>query len=316
MYRKVDITKYKDLSALLTRIDEKKKKLDAARPLPHVVLSKLQETLSLEWTYNSNSIEGNTLSLAETRVVIEDGMTIGGRSIREHFETLNHDKAIHYLEELVKSEYEMRTVDLLKIHDVVMSNIDDDFAGRLRNGAVRINGANMTPPSPIKVPELIDELVEWSTSKGKSHHSIVLAAIFHHRFEQIHPFFDGNGRTGRLALNLVLMSEGFPPAIILKNDRKTYYNSLNQANKGNYKKLIQLVAQAVERSLNIYLNALPSTYQDYEPISQIVAEEELPYGMEYISLLARRGKISAHKEGRNWVTSKEEILRYHKSQKE
>ena len=137
-----------------------------------------------------------------------------------------------------------------------------------------------------------------------------MATIFHHKLVYIHPFFDGNGRTVRLAMNLLLMREGFPPAIILKNDRKKYYDALNLANKGNYQKLTLLMCQALERSLNIYLNAMPNNDNDYQEISNIVNEPNSPYGQEYISLLARQGKIDAYKEGRNWFTSKKAIQDY------
>ena len=139
---------------------------------------------------------------------------------------------------------------------------------------------------------------------------IELATIFHHRFVWIHPFFDGNGRTVRLLFNLLLMKEGFPPAIILKNDRKKYYDALNSANNGDYSKLLLLILQASERSLDIYLSSLNNTYDNYRPISDIVEEEKLPYGQEYVSLLARKGKIDAFKEGRNWLTTKEAVLDY------
>ena len=139
---------------------------------------------------------------------------------------------------------------------------------------------------------------------------IELASVFHHKFVWIHPFFDGNGRTVRLAMNLLLMRKGFPPAIILKNDRKKYYDALNQANNGNYQKLILLMSQAIERTLNIYLNALPDSEYEYSYISDIVSEPNTPYGQEYISLLARQGKIDAYKEGRNWLTTKNAIDNY------
>nr|WP_321540627.1 hypothetical protein [Flavobacterium piscinae] len=124
-------------------------------------------------------------------------------------------------------------------------------------------------------------------------------------------FFDGNGRTVRLAMNLLLMRKGFPPAIILKNDRKKYYEALNQANSGNYQKLMLLMSQALERTLNIYISSLPDNDYDFQEISNIVSEpNELPYSQEYISLLARQGKIDAHKEGRNWYTTKKAIEEY------
>jgi hypothetical protein len=137
-----------------------------------------------------------------------------------------------------------------------------------------------------------------------------LATLFHHRFVWIHPFFDGNGRTVRLAMNLLLLRNGYPPAIILRADRKKYYEALNQANNGQYKKLQLLMIQAVERTLNIYLAALPGSIYEYSTITTIIEEERLPYGQEYLSLLARQGKIDAYKEGNVWYTSKEAVDSY------
>ena len=136
------------------------------------------------------------------------------------------------------------------------------------------------------------------------------ASVFHHRFVWIHPFFDGNGRTVRLIMNLLLMRDGFPPAIILRNDRKKYYDALNKANNSDYNKLILLVAQAMERSLNIYINTLDDTNDLCKPISQLIEEANLPYGQEYLSLLARKGKLDAYKEGRNWLSTQDSIKAY------
>ena len=119
---------------------------------------------------------------------------------------------------------------------------------------------------------------------------------------------DSNGRTVRLLFNLLLMKHGFPPAIILKNDRKKYYDALNFANNQDYSKLALLILQSIERSLDIYLSSLNNTYDQYKTISNIVEEERLPYGQEYLSLLARTGKIDAFKEGRNWLTTKDAVL--------
>lgn len=303
-----------DLEALQPQIDrlyEKKAEIDKLRPLPNSVLYRIKEGLCLEWTYNSNSIEGNTLSLRETQLILQEGITIGGKSLREHFEVVNHEKAIEHLYNLVNPDYIMRSIDVLSLHGHVLKNIEDEFAGRLRNGGVRIVGANFTPPSANKVPDLFDELISFANSNPLNLNNLVLATLFHHKFVWIHPFFDGNGRTVRLAMNLLLMRQGFPPAIILKNDRKKYYDALNQANKGSYQKLCLLMLQALERSLNMYINSLPGkSYDDYEPISSIVSEANFPYGQEYVSLLARQGKIDAYKEGRNWVTSKEAVKSY------
>jgi Fic family protein len=307
---KFDLHDIEELTPQVNRLFEKKKQIQKARPLAVSVLHKIRQDLSLEWTYNSNSIEGNTLSLRETLMVLRDGMTIKGKSLREHFEAVNHEKAITYLYSLVNDDYMLRSVDILKLHAFIMQNIDEEFAGRLRNGGVRIVGANFTPPNASKVSDLLDELIEYVNSNPDGLNEIVLSTIFHHRLVWIHPFFDGNGRTVRLAMNLLLMRKGFPPAIILKNDRKKYYEALNKANNGSYHKLALLMMQALERSLNIYMNAMPGNEEEYDLISNIVNEDAFPYGQEYVSLLARTGKIDAYKEGRNWLTTKKAVNDY------
>ena len=241
--------------------------------------------------------------------MLQEGITVAGKSLREHFEAYNHDKAIDYLYNLVNANYTLRSIDILNLHGLVMRSVEDDFAGRIRDGGVRIVGANFTPPNPLKVASLLDELLLFINENPMGLNEILLSTIFHHRLVWIHPFFDGNGRTVRLAMNLLLLKTGFPPAIILKNDRKKYYDALKQANKGSYQKLCLMMIQALERSLNIYLNALPGN-DDYELIANIVQEDDMPYGQEYISLLARRGKIDAYKEGRNWLTTKKAVKHY------
>ena len=310
----IDLTDIADLSSSIDRLYEKRALLAKGRPLPNSVLQKIREGLALEWTYNSNSIEGNTLSLNETRLILQEGITIKGKSLREHFEAYNHEKAIDYLHGLVSPNYTLRSIDILSLHGLILRSIEDDFAGRLRDGGVRIVGANFTPPNAAKVGNLIDELIGFVNENPLGLNDVVLATVFHHRLVWVHPFFDGNGRTVRLAMNLLLLKTEFPPAIILKNDRKKYYDALNQANKGSYQKLCLMMIQALERSLNIYLNAMPGN-DDYELISNIVEEDEMPYGQEYISLLARRGKIDAYKEGRNWLTTKKAINNYFENKK-
>jgi Fic family protein len=298
------------LNRQMARLAEKKAALDSFRPLSGPAVQRLRENMALEWTYHSNSIEGNTLTLQETRVVIEDGMTVRGKSLREHFEALNHNEAIGFVEGLAKPDYKLTSRDVLDVHALVVQNIEKEFAGRYRNAGVRIAGANFVPPNVLKIDVLMDELISWANDETEELQAIVKATVFHHRFVWIHPFFDGNGRTARLLTNLFLMKDGYPPAIILKNDRLKYYTALNRANQGNYDKLLLLILQALERSLDIYLTTLNNNYDDYQPISDLVEEHWLPYGMEYISLLARQGKIDAFKEGRNWLTTKKAVADY------
>ncbi|MFC6095306.1 Fic family protein [Flavobacterium qiangtangense] len=306
----IDLTYRKEMQSTFERLYEKQAVLNQSRPLPNIALQKIKETLSVEWTYNSNSIEGNTLSLRETQMVIQEGITVKGKSLREHFEAKNHDKAVDYLYEIVSQDYVLRSIDILSLHGLVLRTIEDDFAGRIRNAGVRITGANFVPPNANKVSDLLDELIAFVNENPLGLNDIELATIFHHKLVWIHPFFDGNGRTVRLAMNLLLMRKGFPPAIILKNDRKKYYDALNQANKGNYQKLTLLMSQSLERTLNIYVTSLPDNDYNFQEISNIVEEPNFPYGQEYVSLLARQGKIDAYKEGRNWLTTKDAIENY------
>lgn len=311
----IDTTYRPEFQSTFERLYEKLAVLKQSRPLPTIALQKIKESLTIEWTYNSNSIEGNTLTLRETQMVLQEGITVKGKSLREHFEAKNHEKAIDYLYTLVNEKYSLRSIDILSLHGLVLRMIEDDFAGRIRNGGVRITGANFVPPNANKVSDLLDELIGFINTNPLQLNDIELATVFHHKLVWIHPFFDGNGRTVRLAMNLLLMRKGFPPAIILKNDRKKYYEALNQANHGNYQKLLLLMSQALERTLNIYISSLPDNDYDFQEISSIVSEPNSPYGQEYISLLARQGKIDAHKEGRNWFTTKKAIEDYMENRK-
>lgn len=306
----IDVTYRAEMQSIYERLYGKKALLHKNRPLPKIALQKIKEALAIEWTYNSNSIEGNSLTLRETQMVLQEGITIKGVSLREHFEAKNHETALGYLDSLVKDSKELTCKDILSLHSLVMRSIEDDYAGRLRNAGVRIAGANFIPPNAQKVSGLLDELIDFINVNPQGLNHIELATIFHHKFVWIHPFFDGNGRTVRLVMNLLLMKEGFPPAIILRNDRKKYYDALNSANKNDYSKLSLLMSQALERTLNIYLQAMPGSNTQYTEISQLIEEEQLPYGQEYLSLLARQGKIDAYKEGRNWLTTKEAVETY------
>ncbi len=306
----INVTYRQELASTFQRLFEKRDALVSLRPFSQAALKSIQESLLIEWTYNSNSIEGNTLNLRETQMVLQHGVTIKGKSLKEHFEAKNHEDAINKLFKLVRPNYVLNSKDVLDLHSLVLRAIEQDFAGRLRNAAVRIAGANFIPPNATKVYDLLEELILFVNNNPQHLNAIELATVFHHEFVYIHPFFDGNGRTVRLVMNLLLMKEGFPPAIILANDRKKYYSALNMANKGQFDKLMLLVCQTLERSLNIYLSAFPDTHHNYQSISDVANEPDIPYSQEYISLLARQGKIDAHKEGRNWVTTKTAVLNY------
>lgn len=299
-----------ELLPILQRLDEKKAQLDAHRPLPTYALRKIRESLHLEFTHNSTAIEGNSLTLSETRVVLHDGMTVKGKSLREHFEVLNHHDALLFVEEAAQRQEPLSDKLLHEIHSFLLQRIEKEMAGRYRNMGVRILGANFTPPNALKVPDYMDDLFDWLNNLPANTHPIVRATLFHHRFVWIHPYFDGNGRTARLAHALLLMKAGYPPAFVLNQDRKRYYRCLNSANEGNYAPFMRMMALAAERSLDLYLGALEDRYDDYLPLGQLVEEPTVPYGAEYLGLLARQGKLAAFKQGKEWYASKAEVLQY------
>jgi Fic family protein len=155
----IDITYREEFQSTFERLFDKLAVLKKSRPLPNIALQKIKESLSIEWTYNSNSIEGNTLTLQETQMVLQEGITVKGKSLREHFEAKNHEKAINYLFSIVNDDYQLRSSDILSLHSLILNLIEEDFAGRIRNGGIRISGANFIPPNANKISDLLDELV-------------------------------------------------------------------------------------------------------------------------------------------------------------
>lgn len=236
-------------------VDKLKKKLDSKRPIPKETLRSLEESINLEWTYNSNGIEGNTLTLRETQVVL-GGITVGGKSIKEHLEAINHEKAILYLNELVKEDNPITEWNIKGIHQLVLKDIDDENAGRYRRENVTIKGATHTPPDYLKVPELMEKLV-LNYENWNDFHPIIQATLIHGELVKIHPFVDGNGRTSRLLMNLDLMNHGFNPVIIKKEDRLEYYETLDKAHtNSDYTDFIKLITKLEIEILKKYLELL------------------------------------------------------------
>ena len=238
-----------------SEVDSLKKELDSKRPLPKETLRSLQEQVNLEWTYNSNGIEGNTLTLKETQVVLE-GITVGGKSIKEHLEAINHEKAILFLNDLVKEKNPITEWNIKNIHGLILKEIDDDNAGKYRNENVTIKGATHIPPDYLKVPELMEKLI-LNYNNWSNYHPIIQASLLHGELVKIHPFVDGNGRTSRLLMNLDLMNHGYNPVIIKKEDRLEYYESLDKAHTtGNYTDFIKLITKLEIEILKKYLELI------------------------------------------------------------
>jgi Fic family protein len=298
---------------LLTRLRDKKARLDALRPLPAAAVSRLEDQLAVEWTYNSNAIEGNTLTLRETQLILEQGITIGGKSLREHFEVINHREAIALVESLAEKREPITPGVARQLHALVMARIDDENAGQYRRLPVRIAGAAHEPPPAWDVPAQMADWAGWLAAQEAHAGPVELAAVAHHRLVSIHPFLDGNGRTARLVMNLILLRAGYPPAIIARASRAQYYRALAAADRGNEAALANLVGRAVERSLTLYLEAItpqiaPSPGDEWLPLRE--AASGTPYSQEYLSLLARTGRLEAIKRGRNWYTTRAAIRRY------
>lgn len=236
-------------------MDKLKKELDSKRPIPKETLRSLEEFINLEWTYNSNGIEGNTLTLRETQVVLE-GITVGGKSIKEHLEAINHEKAILYLNDLVKENNPITEWNIKSIHQLVLKDIDNENAGRYRRENVTIKGATHISPDYLKVPELMEKLI-LNYENCNDFHQIIKAALLHGELVKIHPFIDGNGRTSRLIMNLDLMNHGYNPVIIKKEDRLEYYEALDKAHTtGDYTDFVKLITKLEIVMLRKYLELL------------------------------------------------------------
>jgi len=239
-----------------SHLDSLKNKLDLYRPLPKDIVQNLREDLIVRWTFNSNAIEGNTLTLQETKVALE-GITIGGKNLREHFEAINHKEAILFVEQLTQKNELLNEYDIKAIHSLILKNIDDLNKGKYRDINVLISGATHKPPLAIDVPHKMKEFIQWYKQEHKNLHPVELAARVHIDFVGIHPFTDGNGRTSRLLMNLELIKHGFPPAVIKVEDRLNYYQALDIAHTTqNYEPFLKLMSKIVEESFEPYFYVL------------------------------------------------------------
>lgn len=237
-------------------LDELKTRLDKYRPLPNSIVANLQEDLRVRWTYNSNAIEGNTLTLQETKVVLE-GITVGGKTLKEHLEAVNHAEAIEMVSAMTSANSVLTERELKDIHSLILQGIDSPNAGRFRTVNVKISGARHIPPTFLHLREEMDSFWSWYNGLGQALHPVERAARVHADFVKIHPFVDGNGRTARLIMNLELMRGGFPPVVVEKDHRLTYYSALDQAHvEGDYSNFFKLTEQLVKESFKPYWFAL------------------------------------------------------------
>ncbi len=235
-------------------LEAKLKALNSLRPLPSQTVESLRKKFEVEMTYNSNAIEGNKLTLKETFLVLEKGLTIGGKSMRDHLEATNHKEALALLEKVANNSKIVTVVDILDLHAAILDKISPQDAGVYRRYQVLITQSKHRPPKWQEVPDLMKQVIGELNSKRRGAAAVESAVKVHHLVAWIHPFGDGNGRLARLLMNLRLMRAGFPPVIVEKKVRKSYYNTLESADEGDYRSLAALVAQALKKSLDLWLS--------------------------------------------------------------
>ena len=236
-------------------LSQKLDTLNALRPLSADAAA--EASISAAWDTNmifeSNCIEGNSLTLRETDLVLAKGITVSGKPLKDHLEAVNLEKAWVHVKRLAASAADLSESDLLTIHRIVLTSVEDQHAGTYRRGTVRISGSSLILPNPMKVPDLIEQMFFDLTKISNPLHK---AAALHHDISRIHPFADGNGRSARLAMNFILLAVGFPPISIAPADRVAYFQALEAANQGNLPAFQSFLEQQLHRELDTWLAAL------------------------------------------------------------
>lgn len=255
----------KSIQNLIDEVDTLKLKWDKCRPLEGIALQKMHEYYSVKYTYDSNKIEGNTLTMQETFLVVKEGLTISGKSMTEHLEAVNHFEAIDFIVDLVKQKEFLTERILKQIHYLILKSIDKTNAGVYRSVPVFISGSAHVPPQPFLIGRQMEEVFEFYETNKNKVHPVILAADMHEKIVTVHPFIDGNGRTSRLIMNLVLLMNGFPIAIIKgdNDSRQGYYNALEKVQTANCSTdFYKLVLEAELESLKTHISVV-------EPPSQL-----------------------------------------------
>lgn len=248
-----------ETKALIDQVEQKKEQLNKLRPLSPELLNNLNEWFKIEQTYSSNAIEGNTLTKSETALVVEKGITVSGKSLKEHLEIKNYAFALDYIKELSQKTNNDITLKTIKeMHFLILKGIDDSNAGIWRKIEVRIAGSDITLPDPIKVADFMQVFIDWLHNINEN--AAIIAIDAHYKFVKIHPFVDGNGRVARLLMNLLLLQSGFPPIIIEPKDRVEYINCMQKIDKSNdFQEYHSFMLRNLEKSLDIYLDATSKT---------------------------------------------------------
>ncbi|GGH19581.1 Fic family protein [Mucilaginibacter phyllosphaerae] len=259
---------------VLQEIDALKKQIDNMRPLPPDIEGRVMQKLRLDWNYNSNAIEGNKLSYGETVAFLMEGITAKGKPLKDHLDIRGHNEAIHFLTELVKDERGITESDIRALHKMILVErykVDAQTADgkpttkwveigeykSMSNHVQTATGETHYYATPEEVKLKMPELIEWynELKQNKEIHPVVAAALFHHKFVAIHPFDDGNGRLSRILMNLILMQDGYPPAVVRMDDRKNYYSLLSRADNKDAWPFVEYIVEQLQRSLEFYIEA-------------------------------------------------------------
>lgn len=245
----------KGKNSILLDIENKRECLSSMRPLTAGEVERLAHDFMVDFTYNSNAIEGNTLTLKETALALE-GMTIDQKPLKDHLEAVGHRDAFLYVQDIAKNDVELSEYVIKNIHALVLMNRPED-KGQYRRIPVRIMGAYTEPVQPYMIEPKMNELLATNEDRKTQMTTVERIALFHLEFEGIHPFIDGNGRTGRLLLNLELIRNGYPPINVKFTDRKRYYEAFDTYYRdGNAGAMIALIAEYVDKRLDEYLTIL------------------------------------------------------------
>jgi Fic family protein len=242
-------------TTVLKKIDALRLKIDTHRPLDTHILKQVREYFRIGTTYSSNALEGNSLTETETKIVIEDGITIGGKPVRDHLEALGHSEAYDLLFRLAKNQ-DITEANIKELHHLFYYRIDAKQAGKYRKRRVIITGTDFIPPAPERIPVLMRSFIAGLPETKTKHHLVEFAAIIHMEFVKIHPFIDGNGRAARLYMNLALLQAGYSVAIIPPILRRDYLTTLNQTHKGDDGPFIKFIIGVCYESSKEYLRLL------------------------------------------------------------
>jgi Fic family protein len=259
---------------ILQEIDAQKKQIDSMRPLPPDVEGRVMQKLRLDWNYNSNAIEGNKLSYGETVAFLMEGITAKGKPLKDHLDIRGHNEAINFLLELVKDERPLSEADIRALHEMILVEPYDVKAQTAEgtsttkriipgvykttaNHVQTATGETHYYATPEETPAKMRELMEWyyEADINTEIHPVVVAALFHHKFVEIHPFDDGNGRLSRILMNLVLLKKGFPPVVVKMDDRRNYYSLLSRADVGESWPFVEYIIDLLSGALQLFLKA-------------------------------------------------------------